>query len=342
MAGESHLMEQAKKQWEKLDAEGRKIINDLLMTEAERIELPENMEPKFIRKRGTKMTKVIYNTKTKRYTYFNKTVPAGEPIRLDIPDSYIYFSYHPAKKEYIVINTPNRLEPNTKYVVTAPYCHWIQKRSITVLALLSYAICKTHLTRGIVKTANKDAHTEGALCQRIAEQECYTELVQTITTAITDISEAENPSVGYENKIDKINGEIEFIGEKRVKPSCKILSGDTVFSGFQTAAKDTTTMDSARDIVNTKMSADEIVKQWRNQHDNEILSRNKSKQRELFEKRWGEYLTPPRHPKDPETSSVISMGSNATATSAYQKEQRITGYEPNVLEITTVHRPIIT
>ena len=119
-------------------------------------------------------------------------------------------------------------------------------------------------------------------------------------------------------------------------------SGDTVFSDFQTAAKDTSTMDVARDIVNKKMSADKIVKQWRNQHHNEIRSRNKSKQRELFEKRWGEYTTPPRHPKDSETSSVISMGSNATATSAYQKEQQITDHEPNMSEITTVHRPIIT
>ena len=83
------------------------------------------------------------------------------------------------------------------------------------------------------------------------------------------------------------------------------------------------------------MSADKIVKQWRNQHDNKIRSRNKSKQRELFEKRW-------RHLKDPETSSVISMGSSATATSAYQKEQWITDYELNMSEITTVHRPIIT
>ena len=273
MVGESHLMEQAKKQWEKLDAEGHKIINDLLTTEAERIEWPENTEPKFTRKRGTKMTKVAYDTKTKRYTYFDKTVPAGEPIRLDIPDSYIYFSYHPAKKEYAVINTPNRLELDSKYVITAPYCHWTWERSITVLSLLSYAIRNAHLTRGIVKTAIKDVHTEEALCQRIAEQECYTKLVQTITTAITDISEAENPSVGYKNKIDKINGVIKFIREKRVKPSCKILSGDTVFSDFQTAAKDTTTMDSARDIVNTKMSVDEIVKQWRNQHDNKIRSR---------------------------------------------------------------------
>ena len=70
MAGESHLMEQAKKQWERLDAEGSKIINNLLRTDAERVEWPENTEPKFTRKKGTKMTKVTYNTKTKRYTYY--------------------------------------------------------------------------------------------------------------------------------------------------------------------------------------------------------------------------------------------------------------------------------
>ena len=65
MAGESHLMEQAKKQWEKFDTEGHKIINDLLTTEAERIEWPKNTESKFTRKRGIKMTKVAYDTKTK-------------------------------------------------------------------------------------------------------------------------------------------------------------------------------------------------------------------------------------------------------------------------------------
>ena len=108
-----------------------------------------------------------------------------------------------------MINAHNRLKSNTKYVVTVPYCHWIWERRITVLALVLYAIRNAHLTRAI-----KDVHTEEALCQRIAEQECYTKLVQTITTAITDISEAENPSVGYKNKIDEINGMIKFIREK--------------------------------------------------------------------------------------------------------------------------------
>ena len=68
------------------------------MTDAEKVEWPENTEPKFTRKNGAKITKVTYNTKTKRYTYYDKSVTAEEPIRLDIPDSFIYFSYHPVKK----------------------------------------------------------------------------------------------------------------------------------------------------------------------------------------------------------------------------------------------------
>ena len=101
-------------------------------------------------------------------------------------------------------------------------------------------------------------------------------------------------------------------------------------------------MDSARDIANTKLPADEFIKQWKNQHDNETRIRNKIKQRELLEKRWGEYLTPSRDRKDPETSSIISMGSNTTGTSTYQKEQQITDYEPYLSEITTVSRPTLT
>ena len=238
-----------------------------------------------------------------------------------------------------MINTPNRNKPNTKYIITAPYCHWIRERSITVLALLLYAICNTHLTRGIVKTAIKDAHTEEALCQRIAEQECYIKLVQTITTAITDFSEAENPSVGNENKIDEINGVIKFIREKRVKPSCKILSGDTVFSDFQTVAKDTTTMDLVRNIVNTKMSVDKNVKQRRNQHNNEIRSRNKSKQRELF-KKGGENIS---HHLD--TQKIQNQAQSSQWAPTLQQHQH-TKRNSELLTMnqmcTTVHTPVIT
>ena len=81
----------------------------------------------------------------KGYTYYDKSVTAGRTNQVRHPDSFIYFSYHPVKKEYIMINAPNRLECDAKYVVTAPYCHWIQERNITVLALLAYATRKrTH------------------------------------------------------------------------------------------------------------------------------------------------------------------------------------------------------
>ena len=47
MVGESQLVEQAKKQWEKIDAEGHKIINDLITEDTEGAVWPENMKPKF-------------------------------------------------------------------------------------------------------------------------------------------------------------------------------------------------------------------------------------------------------------------------------------------------------
>ena len=75
----------------------------------------------------------------------------------------------------------------------------------------------------------------------------------------------------------------------------------------------------------------------------EGTNKNKMKQKEYLEKRWGGYLLPStKDQKDPETSSVISFGSNTTETSTYQKQQRITNYKPNVLEITTIQRPPIS
>ena len=111
----------------KIDAEGRKIINDLLVADKERTVWPENTEPKFTGKKGTKLIKVAFDTKIKKYTHAHegKEVQVEEPIRLDIPDSHIYFSFHPTKNEYIMIDMSNRREPDAKYVVTAPKRHWI-------------------------------------------------------------------------------------------------------------------------------------------------------------------------------------------------------------------------
>ena len=55
MSGEGQYREQAKKQWEKLDAEGRKIINDLIVADKDRTIWPENTEPKFTGKKGAKL-----------------------------------------------------------------------------------------------------------------------------------------------------------------------------------------------------------------------------------------------------------------------------------------------
>ena len=69
----------------------------------------KNTEPKFTRKKDTKLTKVAFDTKIKRYTHEGREIPVEEPIRLDIPDSYIYFSFHPTKNKYIMIDAPNNI-----------------------------------------------------------------------------------------------------------------------------------------------------------------------------------------------------------------------------------------
>ena len=126
MSRESQLKEQAKQQWERLDTEGHRIINKLLTVDTGKVEWPKDAEPKFTRKRPAKATKVAFDTKMKKYTYYNnKVVTEGEPIRLEIPDSFLYFCYHLTRKEYIKINAPNIHEADAKYIVTVSCCHWI-------------------------------------------------------------------------------------------------------------------------------------------------------------------------------------------------------------------------
>ena len=56
----------------KIDVEGQKIINDLIAEDKERTVWLENTEPKFTGKKGTKMTKVAYDMKSKKSTYEGK------------------------------------------------------------------------------------------------------------------------------------------------------------------------------------------------------------------------------------------------------------------------------
>ena len=69
MSGEGQYREQAKKQWEKLEAEDHKIINDLIVADKDRTVWPENTEPKFTRKKGTKLIKVAFHTKSKKFMH---------------------------------------------------------------------------------------------------------------------------------------------------------------------------------------------------------------------------------------------------------------------------------
>ena len=94
-----------------LDVEGCKIINDLIVADKDRTIWPENTEPKFTGKKGAKLIKVAFDTKSKIYMHAYKEkeeVPVKEVIRLDFPDAHIYFCFHQTKNKYVVIDPPNR------------------------------------------------------------------------------------------------------------------------------------------------------------------------------------------------------------------------------------------
>ena len=150
------------------------------------------------------MAKVAFDTKSKKYTHAYKEkeeVPVEEAIRLDIPDAHIYFCFHPTKNEYVMIDTPNRRDPDAKYIITAPFCHWIRERSITVSVLLSYTIRITHSARSNLQKAIKNAPSEEVLQKKIAKQECYTELVDIILGVITDLSHVSDLSKNHETYV---------------------------------------------------------------------------------------------------------------------------------------------
>ena len=118
MAGEGQYKEQAKYQWDKLDMEGCRLINGMLTATPEKVEWPEDAEPKFTRKRTTRAIRVANDTNMKRYMYHdNNIVATGEPIQLETSDTFFDFCYHPERKENIKIVAPARSE--AEYVVTA-------------------------------------------------------------------------------------------------------------------------------------------------------------------------------------------------------------------------------
>ena len=111
-------------------------------------------------------------------------------------------------------------------------------------ALLSYAIRITHTVRSNVQKAIKNAPLEEALQKKIAEQECYTELVEIILGVITDLSDICDLNKDHETYVEKINGMIDFMHERGIKPGCKTLTRETKYSDFTYTENDTETMTS--------------------------------------------------------------------------------------------------
>ena len=106
-------------------------------------------------------------------------------------------------------------------------------------------------------------------------------MVDIILGTITDLSDVCDLSKNHETYIEKFNSMINFMRESGVKPGCKTLTREKKLSDFVYAENNAETMDPARDIINSKMNRDKLIKQWKTNHDGEIRAKNKAKQREI-------------------------------------------------------------
>ena len=164
-----------------------------------------------------------------------------------------------------------------------------------------------------MKTAIKEAPTEEVLHMKIAEQGCYVDLEEVIFKKITEITSLENPPININEKIDVISMLVEFIKNKHIKPPCKKLMEDTMSFNFNAALQDEAMMNLAREAIENVNPTDKVIKEWQEQLTSVNRVRKKEKLREMLEKKWDGFINH-KPQKDPETSSVISYGSNATAT----------------------------
>ena len=89
--GINYPKEPAQRQFEKMDANGQKILNTALIADIEYIECSANGEPKFSKKKNSRQIRVAYDTKLKKYTHNDSNiVPASETIRQELDNAFIH------------------------------------------------------------------------------------------------------------------------------------------------------------------------------------------------------------------------------------------------------------
>ena len=101
-------------------------------------------------------------------------------------------------------------------------------------------------------------------------------MVDIILGVITDLSDVCDLSKNHETYVEKINSMINFMYKSGVKPGYKTLTRETKLSDFVYTENDAETMNAVRDIINSKMNRDELIKQWKTNHDREIRAKKQS------------------------------------------------------------------
>ena len=110
---------------------------------------------------------------------------------------------------------------------------------------------------------------------------------------------------------------VEFKRGKHVKPSCKKLSDETLFTDFNTTSEDETTINSTRNTVENKTPVEEFINEWKEQHHTIVRNKNKEKKKEMMEKKWVNISY--HHPNNKKTLTQVQCSNRIPMQQRHQQ-----------------------
>ena len=115
----------AKDKFESLNQPAKDLLTELVNTEVEDREWPEDHKPKLHPKKGTKHSRVAFDKRTRRYTSLDAafSVPEVNIIKIDLGNNALHYCFHPTKQVYVRVQKPKDFQ--VKYVTLANAVHMI-------------------------------------------------------------------------------------------------------------------------------------------------------------------------------------------------------------------------
>ena len=83
----------ARDNFESLNQEAKDLLTGIAETEAEAAEWPEDHQPRFNTKKGTKCNRVAFDKRSKWYTNIDTPgqVPGNEVVKIDLDSNALYY-----------------------------------------------------------------------------------------------------------------------------------------------------------------------------------------------------------------------------------------------------------